>query len=106
MPSSDHDRVVQAVMQLPEYQQLIKRRNRASLGFFAATLIIYAGFILTLAFDPDLFARPLAPSLTMSVGVLAGTVVTASAVVLVALYVRLSNKVFDPLLEAIARKTS
>jgi uncharacterized membrane protein (DUF485 family) len=40
------------------------------------------------------------------VGVLTGTIVTASAVLLVALYVRLSNKTFDPLLEAIVRKTS
>jgi len=106
MPSSDHDRVVAAVMQLPEYQRLIKSRNRASLAFLTVTIIIYAGFILTLAFDPALFARPVAPSLTLSVGVLAGTLVTASAVLLVALYVRLSNKTFDPLLEAIVRKTS
>ncbi|TEA80056.1 DUF485 domain-containing protein [Allopusillimonas ginsengisoli] len=106
MPSSDHDRVVQAVMRLPEYQQLVKIRSRVSLSFFMATLIIYSGFILTLAFNPELFARPVNAGLTISIGVLVGACVTVSAVVLVALYVRFSNKKFDPLLETIARKVS
>ena len=106
MPSSDHDRVVQAVLRLPEYQRLVKTRNRVSLGFFLATLIIYASFILTLAFNPALFARPLAAGLTVSIGVATGTLVTVSAVILVAMYVHLSNKTFDPLLEAIVRKAS
>lgn len=106
MPSSDNDRVVQAVMQLPEYQKLIKTRSRVSLAFFVTTLVIYSGFILTLAFDPELFARPIGPGATISVGVLTGTFVTISAIVLVALYVHFSNKTFDPLLQAIARKAS
>ncbi|MYN14507.1 DUF485 domain-containing protein [Pusillimonas sp. TS35] len=104
MPSSDHDRVVQAVLRLPEYQRLVKTRNRASLGFFLTTLVIYSGFILTLAFDPGLFARPIAPGMSISTGLATGTLVTISAVILVAAYVHLSNKTFDPLLEAIVRK--
>lgn len=106
MPSSDNDRVVQAVLQMPEYQKLVKTRGRVSLAFFGITVIIYSGFILTLAYMPELFARPISPGATISVGVLSGTIVTISAVILVALYVQFSNKTFDPLLKTIARKAS
>ncbi|MFT0547338.1 DUF485 domain-containing protein [Allopusillimonas ginsengisoli] len=106
MPSSDNDRVVQAVMQLPEYQELIRTRARVSLAFFVTTLVIYSGFILTLAFNPELFARPISAGATISIGILTGTFVTISAIILVALYVNFSNKRFDPLLKTIVRKVS
>ena len=98
--------VVQAVLRHPKYQELLRRRNRISLVFFALTVIIYAGFILTLAFDPELFGRPIADGVTMSIGVLTATLVAVSAVVLVSAYVYMSNKIFDPLLDAIVRDVS
>ncbi len=44
--------------------------------------------------------------MTMSIGVLTGTLVVCSAVVLIAAYVRISNTVFDPLLAAIIKDVS
>ncbi|QKH45929.1 DUF485 domain-containing protein [Achromobacter denitrificans] len=96
---------VAAVLRHPRYQELLRRRSRTSLLFFTITGVIYAGFILTLAFDPVFFARPL-PGMTMSIGVLTGTLVVCSAVVLIAAYVRISNTVFDPLLTAIIKDVS
>lgn len=92
--------IVAEVIRNPKYQELLARRTRISMAFFMVTLIIYAGFILTLAFDPELFGRPIG-DLTMSIGVLTATLVLISASVLVALYVYISNKVFDPLLKAV-----
>lgn len=97
---------IQRVLAHPRYQELITRRRRASLGFFLVMLVVYAGFILTLAFVPGLFARPIGPGFTMSIGVLSATLVAISAVVMIALYVRISNKRFDPLIEAIVRDVS
>ncbi|HUG58300.1 MAG TPA: DUF485 domain-containing protein [Candidimonas sp.] len=94
--------VVTAVMRHPKYQELLRRRGRMGLLFFAITVVIYAGFILTLAFNPELFGRSL-PGMTMSIGIMTGTIVVFSAVVLVSGYVYLSNKVFDPLLSAIVK---
>lgn len=94
-----------AVARHPKYQELLRRRSRASLFFFVVTAMIYAGFILTLAFDPAFFARSL-PGMTMSIGILTGTVVVGSAVALISAYVHLSNTVFDPLLAAIAKDVS
>lgn len=96
---------VAAVMRHPKYQELLRRRSRASLLFFAITGVIYAGFILTLAFDPVFFGSPV-PGMTMSIGVLTGTLVVCSAVVLISAYVHISNSVFDPLLAAIIKDVS
>lgn len=94
--------VVSAVMQHPAYQELLRKRNRMSLIFFSLTIVIYAGFILTLAFDPELFSRPVG-NMTMSIGVLSAVLVAVSAVVLISVFVYISNKVYDPLLAQIVR---
>lgn len=96
------DDTLSSVHRHPKYQELLKRRNRTSLLFFIVTAVIYAGFILTLAYDPALFGRPL-PGLTMSLGVFMGILVALSAVVLIAAYVYISNRVFDPLIDAIVK---
>lgn len=95
--------IVAEVRRHPKYQELVRRRTKVSMLFFAVTVVIYAGFILTMAYLPELFARPLGPNLTMSVGLLVGLLVVCSAVVLIVLYVIFSNKVFDPLLEEVMR---
>lgn len=94
--------VVSAVMQHPAYQELLRKRNRMSLIFFGLTIVIYAGFILTLAFDPELFSRPVG-NMTMTIGVLSAVLVAVSAVVLISVFVYISNKVYDPLLAQIVR---
>lgn len=91
------------VLAHPGYQELTRRRGRASLGFFLLMLVVYAGFILTLAFWPEVFARPIGDGFTMSVGVLSASVVAVSAVVMISAFVHLSNKHYDPLIEAIVR---
>lgn len=98
-----NDDVVSRVVAHPKYQELVHRRTRVSLAFFAVMIVVYAGFILTLAFLPELFSRPIGPGFTMSIGVLSATVVAVSAVLMIAAYVRFSNKYFDPLIDAIVR---
>lgn len=98
------DDVVTQVMQNPKYQELVRRRNGISYVFFIVTLIIYSGFILTLAFNPELFGRSI-EGMTMSIGVAVGVLVLVSAGLLVSLYVYISNKVFDPLLASVIEET-
>lgn len=97
------DNVVAAVLKHPKYIELVRRRTRVSMVFFLVTLVIYAGFILTMAYLPGVFAQPLGAGWTMSVGLFVGLLVVCSAVVLIAAYTYFSNKVFDPLLDAIVR---
>ncbi|MDY7220161.1 DUF485 domain-containing protein [Denitrificimonas sp. JX-1] len=97
------DTVVERVLKHPKYEELVKRRTRVSMIFFAVALVIYSGFILTLAYMPEVFAQPLGAGWTMSVGVFTGILVVLSAVIMISLYVYVSNKTFDPLLEEIVR---
>lgn len=102
---SSANTVVSAVTQHPAYQELLRKRNRMSLIFFGLTVIVYAGFILTLAFDPELFSRSVG-SMTMTIGVLSAAIVLLSAVVLVSAFVYISNKVYDPLLAQIMKEVT
>ncbi|WBE26046.1 DUF485 domain-containing protein [Denitrificimonas caeni] len=97
------DTIVEKVLKHPKYAELVRRRTRVSMIFFAVALAIYSGFILTLAYLPEVFAQPLGPGWTMSVGVFTGILVVFSAVIMIALYTYFSNKIFDPLLSAIMR---
>ncbi len=95
--------VVEQVLKHPKYVELVKSRTRISMIFFGLTLAIYSGFILTMAYLPEVFAKPLGPNWTMSVGLVVGLLVACSAVILIASYVYISNKKFDPLLADILR---
>lgn len=99
------DELLSNIHRHPKYQELLQRRGRTSTLFFIITAVIYAGFILTLAYDPELFSRPLA-GMTMSIGIVTGVAVALSAIVLIAAYVYISNRVFDPLIEAIVKDVS
>ena len=90
------DTIVEKVLKHPKYAELVQRRTRVSMVLFTIALVIYSGFILTLAYMPDVFAQPLGEGWTMSVGVLTGILVIFSAVNMISLYVYLSNKIFDP----------
>ena len=100
------DDVVARVLAHPKYQELHRRRGRASLFFFVLMLVVYSGFILTLAYWPEVFAQPLAAGMTMSVGVFTAVLVCISAVLMIAAFVHLSNKHYDPLIDAIVRDVS
>src|SRR5690606_41979025 len=70
--------VVEQVLNHPKYAALVKRRTRASMIFFSLTLVIYAGCILTMVYLPDVFALPLGPARTRSVGLCLGLLTACS----------------------------
>jgi uncharacterized membrane protein (DUF485 family) len=80
---------------------LAASRWRVALGLTFAMMTVYFGFILLVAFDKPLLARPIVPGL--SVGILLGVFVIATAWVLIAAYVVWANRHYDA---AIARLRS
>jgi len=100
---STPDKLAARVAAHASYPDLLRRRRRVSVIFFAMTLVIYAGYILTVAFYPGLMSQSVG-AMTMSYGVLAGVLVCVSAVMLILWYVYLSNRVFDPLLATILKE--
>ena len=77
--------------------RLAAARWRMALILTCAMMAVYFGFILLVAFDKALLARTIVPGL--SLGILLGATVIATAWILIAIYVRWANRHYD---EAIA----
>jgi uncharacterized membrane protein (DUF485 family) len=85
----------------PAFERLHRTRRRFAWSLTAAMLAIYFGFILTLAFRPDLLARQLVAGQPMSVGIPIGFGMFAFTFALVAIYVYRTNAVYDRLIAEI-----
>ncbi len=72
---------------------LAAARWRVALALTFAMMAVYFGFILLVAFDKPLLARTIVPGL--SVGILLGLVVIATAWILIAAYVMWANRHYD-----------
>jgi len=78
-----------------DFQTLHRARRRFSWTLTAVMLTAYFGFILTLAFRPDLLAIQLVAGQPMSVGIPVGFGMFAFTFALVAVYVYRTNTVYD-----------
>jgi uncharacterized membrane protein (DUF485 family) len=85
---------LEALARDPRYQHLVTRRGRFTWQLTAAMLIVYFGFILLIAFDKSLLARPIGAGVT-SLGIPVGLGVILVAILLTGLYVRRANHEYD-----------
>lgn len=81
---------------------LQRRRTRVVTALSAATVFVYFGFILLVAFSPATLARRVSPGLSLGIALGAAVIVLAWA--LTALYVRWANRHYDPALRALRRE--
>lgn len=81
----------------PNFQRLTAERSRLGLWLSAVMLAAYFGYILCIAFWPQLLGTPLAEGAATTWGVLVGVLIIALGFILTAIYVRLANTRFDRL---------
>jgi uncharacterized membrane protein (DUF485 family) len=84
-----------------ELESLAAARWRVAAVLTAAMLMSYFGFILLVAFDKPLMGKQLAPGL--SLGILLGALVIASAWVFTGIYVLWANNRYDKALHQFRR---
>jgi uncharacterized membrane protein (DUF485 family) len=84
----------------PRYQAFVRRRQRLAWGLTAVMLAAYFGFILLVAFDKPLLARPIGNGVT-SLGIPLAIGVILLGFVLTALYVRHANRHYDAAIRAL-----
>ena len=84
----------------PRYQELVRRRFRIEAALTAVMLVAYFGFILLVAFNKALLARPIGGGAT-SFGIPIGLGVILLAIALTGAYVLIANRLFDADLRAI-----
>jgi uncharacterized membrane protein (DUF485 family) len=78
----------------PRYRDLVRRRGRLAGALTALMLLGYFGFILLVAFDRELLARPVGGGVT-TLGIPIAIGVIILGFVLTACYVRRANRHFD-----------
>ena len=98
------DRIA-AVKADPKYQELVRRRTRFGWSMTAIMLVAYFGYVLLIAFNKELLARPIGDGVT-SVGIPLGFGIIILGIVLTAVYVGRANSEYDALLQAVLDDTS
>lgn len=81
----------------PRFRELTAKRSRFAWLLSAIMLVVFYGFILVVAFEPTLLARPIGDGWTLSIGVPIGAGIIVLAFVLTWLYVRRANAEFETL---------
>ena len=91
------------IQENPKFQALVKRRTRLAAVLAATMLVIYFGFILLVAYAPDVLGTPIGNGVT-TIGVPIGLFVILAAFVLTGIYVLQSNTTFDRMNDEILKE--
>lgn len=94
-------RSLDAIKAHPHYEGLVRSRRRFALTLTALILILYYGFILTIAFAPSFLGTPVAAGAVTTIGIPVGILIILSAFILTGIYVVRANGRFDELTTAI-----
>lgn len=87
------------IAQNPRYQQLVRERSHFSWTLTAIMLAVYFGYILLIAFAPEVLARRVSGTTTLGIPV--GIGVILCGILLTGIYVRRANRRFDPMIRDI-----
>ena len=88
-------------MKKDDLERIARARDRIAIALTAATMVVYFGFILLVAWGKDLLATRIGSGL--SVGIALGAAVIVLAWALTGVYVRWANKHYDRALREISR---
>ena len=94
------------IQQNPKYLALANRRSKLAWTLSAIVCVIFYGFILMIAFTPDILTAPIAAGSVIPVGLPLGVAVIVVCCVLTGVYVYEANQVFDPMFEEIVKDAS
>jgi uncharacterized membrane protein (DUF485 family) len=101
----DTDTLTERVKADPLFHELVRRRARLAWSLTAAMIVIYFGFVLTVAFHKELLAESLFGGV-MTIGIPVGIGVILSAFVLTGIYVSRANTAFDDLTKGIVERAT
>ena len=98
-PTSEPDPLLE-VANNPRYQQLVRERSRFSWTLTVIMLVIFFGYMLLIAFAPELLGRRIGGG-TTTIGIPIGIGVILSGILLTGIYVHRANSRYDPLIAEI-----
>lgn len=89
--------LVHKIKSNPKYHELVSKRSKFAWIMTIVMLVIYYGFILTIAYNKPFMGAPLSEGAITTVGIPIGIAVIVSAFVLTGIYIHRANAVFDKL---------
>lgn len=87
----------------PQFKELVRRRSRFAWTLAIVVLVLFYGFVLTVAFNPTALGQPITEGSKFTVGVVLELFLFILFWVLTAFYVRRANTEFDALNQQIIR---
>ena len=93
-------KTLERVAEDPRYRLLVERRARFTWMLTGIMLLAFFGYILLIAFNKALLARPIGGGAT-SLGIPIGLGVILLAILLTGIYVRRANGDFDPVVKSL-----
>jgi cation/acetate symporter len=88
----------------PKFQTLVTTRGRFAWTLAVTVLAIFYGFVMLVAFEPQLLGRPVAEGSALTVGVAFGLFMFVFFWILTAVYVRRANGEFDAVTAEIVKE--
>jgi uncharacterized membrane protein (DUF485 family) len=89
----------------PKFKELASKRSQYAWLLTAIVLITYYGFMMAVAFRPDLLSTPLWAGSTLTAGVPAGAIIIIGSWLLTGLYVLKANTSIERLNEQLIEET-
>lgn len=94
---------IEKIKSLPEYQQLVSERTSLAWKLTIAMLVVYYGYVLLLAFNPEFFTTIVAGQY-VSIGFPVGVAIIVFAFLLTGYYVKRANARYDDLTQKIKQE--
>ena len=88
----------------PDFKDLVARKNSISIWLTLATLVVYYGFILLIAYKRTVFGRQVVGNVTL--GIVLGISVIITCFILTGVYVRWANRNYDAMVERLKQKAA
>jgi uncharacterized membrane protein (DUF485 family) len=97
--------IIEKVKANPKYHRLVSTRNTYGWIMTLLMLVVYYGYILTIAFNKEWLAQRMGEGV-MSIGIPIGVGVILFTIIITGIYVRRANSEFDALKEEVIREAS
>jgi uncharacterized membrane protein (DUF485 family) len=91
------------IAQSPRYLELVRERSRFAWILTGIMLAVFFGYILLIAFAPEVLAQRI--SRTTTLGIPVGIGVILIGIMLTGIYVHRANTRFDPMIRAIVEES-
>lgn len=87
----------------PKFQELVARRSRYSWFLSILVVVVFYGFVMTVAFNPKLIGSPVAEGSMWTVGIAFGLLMFIGFWLMTAFYVHKANGEFDAISQEVVR---